>query len=57
MQWLNPHLTDDEMRSLLEFEFPAAQMEAWAVNTIRTRKADDMQVMDALPAASVPPLI
>jgi hypothetical protein len=55
-QWLNPGLTDDEMRTILAFEFPETEMEAWAVNTIRTRKADDSSVLNMLPAEAVPVL-
>lgn len=56
MQWLQLELSDEDMRTILEFEFPDHEMEAWPVNTIRTRKFDDKHILDALPAASVPAL-
>ncbi len=55
-QWLHPQLTDEQMRSILAFEFPESEMEVWPVNTIRKRKADDEHVLDALPGESVPGL-
>lgn len=54
--WLEPGLTDDALNSLLEFCYPAEELEAWPVNTIRTRKADTPAVIEALDAALVPPL-
>jgi hypothetical protein len=44
------------MKSILAFEFPETEMEAWPVNTIRTRKPDGTQVLQALPAETVPAL-
>jgi len=55
-QWLHPQLTDEQMRSILAFELPEKEIEVWPVNTIRTRKADDERVMDALPKESLPGL-
>jgi len=55
-QWLQPDLGEEAMRSILTYEFPSSQLEAWAVNTIRTRKPDDAQVIRPLPAEIVPPL-
>lgn len=55
-QWLNPQLNDENMRNILEYEFPETDMVTWPVNTIRTRKYDDMQVLTPLPSDSVPPL-
>jgi putative SOS response-associated peptidase YedK len=55
-QWIYPGLTDDEMRNILAFEFPETDMEAWAVNTIRTRKADDQNVLNKLTTEAVPAL-
>jgi putative SOS response-associated peptidase YedK len=56
LQWLQPELSDETMRSILEYEFPDAEMVTWPVNTIRTRKVDDKHVLDALPAEAVPAL-
>ena len=55
-QWLQPDLSEEELRTLLDYEFPPEAMEAWAVNTIRTRKADSPHVIEPLPAATLPPL-
>lgn len=55
-QWLNPQLNDAELEELLQYALPSAAMEAWAVNTIRTRKADTAQILQPLPAEAVPPL-
>lgn len=55
-QWLRPDLSEEELRTLLDYEFPPEEMEVWAVNTIRTRKADGPQVIEPLPAATLPPL-
>lgn len=45
INWLTPGLTDTELRSILEFEIPATELESWPVNTIRTRKPDDESVI------------
>ncbi len=55
-KWLQDDLTDDEMKAILQYELPSAQLEAWPVNTIRTRKQDDAHVIEPLPAESVPSL-
>lgn len=44
-RWLDPALSDEEMSGILAFEFPDGEMEAWPVNTIRTRKNDDESVI------------
>lgn len=46
IQWLDKSLTDDSLRTILDYEFPEAEMEAWPVNTIRTRKVDDSRVIE-----------
>ena len=45
IRWLEEDLSDTEMESILQFEFPAAELEAWPVNTIRTRKPNDETVI------------
>lgn len=55
-QWLRPNLSDAALEALLQFEFPSEALEAWPVNTIRTRKADTPHILDPLPAAAIPPL-
>lgn len=46
MQWLDKSLTDDSLRTILDYEFPESEMEAWPVNTIRTRKEDGPGVVE-----------
>ena len=48
IQWLDEKLTDEGIRLLLQTEYPADKMEAWPVNTIRTRKADDEKVIQKI---------
>lgn len=55
-QWIQPSLSDDEMRGILDFEFPSSLMVVWPVNTIRTRKEDNEQVIEEIPVSNVPPL-
>ena len=45
LQWLDPALTDEGMREIINYECPSSALEAWPVNTIRTRKADDASVI------------
>lgn len=56
IQWLKQDLTDDEMQEILAYEIPSQKLDAWPVNTIRTRKADDSSVIEPLPTESVPSL-
>ncbi len=56
LQWLKEKLTDFELSSILQFEFPAEEMQAWPVQSIRTRKADDTSVIEPLHDPSLPPL-
>lgn len=48
IQWLSEELTDDEIEKIISYEFPADQLEAWPVNTIRTRKPDDESVIEKI---------
>lgn len=48
MEWLNEELSDASIRAILEAGYPASEMTAWPVNTIRTRKNDDETVIDVL---------
>lgn len=48
IQWLDKSLTDDTLRTILDYEFPESEMEAWPVNTIRTRKEDGPGVVEPL---------
>ena len=55
-QWLKDDLTDNEMGEIVRFEFPDKNLEAWPVNTIRTRKADDETVLEKINDQTIPPL-
>lgn len=46
-RWLEPGLPDKEIEEILRYEFPENRLEYWPVNTIRTRKADDENVIAA----------
>jgi putative SOS response-associated peptidase YedK len=54
-RWLNDNLPDEEMKNILNFEYPGLQMEAWPVNTIRIRKEDDETVIARLDETAYPP--
>lgn len=54
--WLKEELTDEAIAAILQFEFPAATMEAWPVNTIRTRKADTEEVIREMKYENLPDL-
>jgi putative SOS response-associated peptidase YedK len=45
IRWLNESLTDTEIDEILQYEFPSEGLEAWPVNTIRTRKDDTEAVV------------
>ena len=45
VKWLNSELTDEELKTIIDFEFPAEQLVVWPVDTIRTRKEDDDNVI------------
>jgi putative SOS response-associated peptidase YedK len=47
-KWLETSLTDEDMRTLLTFEFPSEEMECWPVQSIRTRKPDDASVIEPI---------
>ena len=48
-KWLDNNLPDAELQAILEYECPPDLMQAWPVNTIRTRKVDDENVIKAVP--------
>ena len=56
LEWLRQDLGDADISRILQFEFPATGMEAWPVNTIRTRKADDETVINKLSESIFPAL-
>ena len=55
IEWLNEDLSDASIRDMLEAGYPASEMLAWPVHTIRTRKNDDDSVI-AVMEGEFPPL-
>jgi len=55
-QWLNPALSETDLRTIIEYNIPAAAMEAWPVASIRKRKEDDENVIAPLDEADILPL-
>lgn len=41
LKWLEPDLPEAELKMIASYEFPSQQLEAWPVQTIRTRRNDD----------------
>lgn len=56
LQWIQPTLTDEEIRGILSYEFPAGEMEVWPVDSIRRRKDDDAGVITVLDEEGIPAL-
>jgi putative SOS response-associated peptidase YedK len=52
IRWLNESLTDGELDQILQYEFPSEGLEAWPVNTIRTRKEDTEAVIGKMEYAN-----
>jgi putative SOS response-associated peptidase YedK len=46
LKWLDPDLKEAEIKLIAEYEYPAEQLEAWPVNTIRTRRNDDASFIE-----------
>ena len=44
-EWLDASLSDAALAKILAYECPEAEMEAWPVKTIRTRKEDNEEVI------------
>ncbi|HRE39110.1 MAG TPA: SOS response-associated peptidase [Chitinophagaceae bacterium] len=55
-KWLDANLDDNEMKKILDFEFPDSELEAWPVNTIRTRKEDNETVIAKIDTTLFPSL-
>jgi len=53
-KWLDVNLGDNEMKKILDFEFPDSELEAWPVNTIRTRKEDNETVIAKIDTTLLP---
>jgi len=57
-QWLQPQLTDTDIREIIQYELPVDQLEYWPVNSVRKVKPDDAAVIapvayEGLPALKV----
>jgi putative SOS response-associated peptidase YedK len=48
LKWLQPQLSDDELANLVQFEWPAEELTAWPVNSIRTAKPNDASVIEKI---------
>lgn len=46
LKWLDPDLTEAEIKLIAGYEYPAEKLEAWPVNTIRTRRNDDASFIE-----------
>lgn len=49
-QWLRADLDDSNIEKIVSQEFPADDLDAWPVQTIRTRKEDDKSVIEKVSA-------
>ena len=56
IKWLDDKLSDNGIEDILKFEFPVSTLEAWPVNTIRTRKTDDETVINEMKYDNLPSL-
>lgn len=57
-EWLNPSLTDLDIKRVLDYTIPSEQLEYWPVNSVRKAKADDESVIaeakyDGLPELQI----
>ncbi|UCJ07394.1 SOS response-associated peptidase [Chitinophaga pendula] len=57
-EWLNPNLTDLDIKHILDYAIPSEQLEHWPVNSVRKTKPDDASVItpaayEGLPALAV----
>jgi putative SOS response-associated peptidase YedK len=48
MEWLEPALSDDRMKTILSYELPSQEMEAWPVRSVRSRKEDTGLVIEQM---------
>jgi putative SOS response-associated peptidase YedK len=56
LKWLESNLSDAEMNKVIHYEFPENEMEAWPVNTIRTRKENNRNIIERLDESLYPAL-
>ncbi|MDZ4794606.1 MAG: SOS response-associated peptidase family protein [Bacteroidota bacterium] len=48
IRWLNETASDEEIMQVLNYEFPSSKLDPWPVNTIRTRKEDNENILDKI---------
>lgn len=58
VKWINEDLTDDQMKAMLDYEVPSAELEAWPVYIIRTkrRRPDRKEKFEPYKWLLLPPL-
>lgn len=56
-EWIKPGITDTDIRSIVQYELPAAQLEYWTVNSVRKVKPDDATVIAQVAYEGVPPVL
>lgn len=52
--WLQPNLTDEDIRAVLTYEISPAALEAWPVNPVRKPKPDDESVIEEIFDENIP---
>ncbi|WP_143307826.1 SOS response-associated peptidase [Chitinophaga vietnamensis] len=55
--WLQPDLTDTDIRELLQYELPSAALDYWPVNSVRKVKPDDESVLARVAYEGLPALV
>jgi len=55
--WLQPELTDTDIREILQYELPPAQLDYWPVNSVRKVKPDDAAVIAPVAYEGLPDLV
>lgn len=48
LKWLDPALTDESMRDILQFEIPSGNLDAWPVRSVRVKKDDNEMVIERM---------
>ena len=48
MEWLDPNLSDERLKTILHYELPSQDMEAWPVRSVRSRKEDNELVIEKM---------
>lgn len=56
-RWLQPELTDTDIREILQYELSPAQLDYWPVNSVRKVKPDDASVIAPITYEGLPDLV